>query len=147
MSYSDCWLATAGDRLQRSGHGRATETSSVQQQPGKYFYDVPVGPSIMGHHSAAQRPSSDAGVGGREKSRTIMVIGGILLFVVGFLVTLAAVEDNHASAASDDTPVEGSGSASDLSRNVFLMSGILISLAGVVLATVGPVAGMFKVKQ
>jgi drug/metabolite transporter superfamily protein YnfA len=87
------------------------------------------------------------GIRDREKSRTIMVIGGILLFVFGFLVTLAAVQDNHASAASDGITVEESVGASDISRNVFLMSGILISLAGVVLATVGPVAGMFKVKQ
>jgi len=72
-----------------------------------------------------------------------MVTGGILFFVVGFLVTLSAIQSNHAAASSNDPMAGDSHSAPSMSQNLYLWSGILISLAGVVLATVGPVAGMF----
>ena len=102
----------------------------------------------MGHHSATQRsPPMAANARGSERPRIIMVTGGILLFVVGFLVTLAAIQSNHAAASSNALLTEEGDAASSISRNIYLLSGTLISLSGVVLATVGPVAGMFKGKQ
>jgi len=101
----------------------------------------------MGHHSAAQSSlSTSADARRSERPRIIMVTGGILLFVVGFLVTLATIQSNHAAASSNALLTDEGDAASSISRNIYLFSGILISLAGVVLATVGPVVGMFKGK-
>jgi uncharacterized membrane protein HdeD (DUF308 family) len=89
-------------------------------------------------------PTRDPETSRREKSRLITVSVGILLFVVGFLITLAVVESDHAAASDNDTSGQGSETGSSTSTGLYLLSGILISLVGVVLATVGPVAGMVK---
>jgi len=75
-----------------------------------------------------------------------MVMGGILLFVVGFFVTLAAIQSSHAAASSNGTSTQEGETGSPVPQSVYLSSGILVSLAGVVLATVGPVAGMVRGK-
>ena len=89
-------------------------------------------------------PSRSPETSRREKSRLIMVSVGIILFVVGFLVTLTAIESDHAAASDNDTSGLRSETGAFASISLYLLSGILISLVGVVLATVGPVAGMVK---
>jgi len=73
-----------------------------------------------------------------------MVSMGILLFVAGFLVTLAAVGDGKAVATNNGGSSAQSQHASPVSEDVYLLCGILVSLAGVVLATVGPAVGILK---
>jgi len=73
-----------------------------------------------------------------------MVSVGILLFVAGFLVALAAIESDHAASTNSDTAASRDEARPSSSAGVYLLSGILISLVGVVLATVGPAAGMVR---
>jgi len=79
-----------------------------------------------------------------ERPRLIMVLVGILLFVAGFLVTLAAIESDHAAESDSDAAALRGETRSSSSAGVYLLSGILISFVGVVLATVGPAAGMVR---
>jgi len=79
-----------------------------------------------------------------EKPRFIMVSVGILLFVAGFLVTLMAIESDHAGSTDSDAATLRGETRPSSSAGVYILSGILISLVGVVLATVGPAAGMVR---
>jgi len=76
-----------------------------------------------------------------------MVTTGILLFVVGFLVTLEAMSGEHAAAAGGSDLSGVRDSESSAFANAYLFCGILVSLLGVVLATVGPVAGIVRGKS
>jgi len=89
-------------------------------------------------------PSRSSKTLGNETPRLIMVSVGILLFVAGFLVTLAAVESDHAGSTDSDAAALRGETRPSSSAGVYILSGILISLVGVVLATVGPAAGMVR---
>jgi hypothetical protein len=81
--------------------------------------------------------------GGHGRSRLLMVSLGIVLFILGFMLTIAAIPhagQNEASGTSGSYGGGEPGSSSDF----YLMSGMVVSLAGVVLATVGPAMGFVK---
>ena len=90
--------------------------------------------------------SSGENAFGSDKTRFIMVLTGILLFVIGFLVTLASVHGDQAVASSDGGLSEGTPTGSSAYGGIYLISGISVSLMGVVLATVGPAIGIVRRK-
>ncbi len=73
----------------------------------------------------------------RSRSKLLMVAVGIVLFVVGFMLTVAAIPQTEQTEISGSS---GSANGDDLgsSSGFYLMSGMFVSLTGVVLATVGP---------
>lgn len=81
-----------------------------------------------------------------DKRGFIMVAVGILLFVTGFLVTLSAIDNNQSPSSGDIATNRGEAGLSN-SSDAFLLTGILVSLVGVVLATVGPAVGMVRGKS
>lgn len=95
------------------------------------------------HRALARRVR---GQGSRE--RLLMVAFGIALFVTGFVMTIAGfsvsgvegarASDSHLAASSDNA-----GSHSEL----LLFVGMVTSLAGVVVATVGPVFYMLRTEN
>jgi uncharacterized membrane protein len=72
-----------------------------------------------------------------------MVAVGIVLFIVGFLLTVAAIPQ-AGSSDGNDIALSSGGAHSGTSSEFYLMSGMLVSLTGVVLATVGPAVGFVK---
>jgi hypothetical protein len=73
-----------------------------------------------------------------------MVSVGILLFVVGFILTVTMIPQDEPSAAGRDFS-SGVGQAdSGDSRDLYLLTGLVVSLTGVVLATVVPAVGFVK---
>ncbi len=70
-----------------------------------------------------------------------MVSLGIVLFVVGFILTVAAIPRNGSTAFSN--PGESSAHSGP-SHEVYLLLGMFVSLTGVILATVGPAVGFVK---
>ncbi len=87
--------------------------------------------------------------GGRKRidhsrSRLLMVSVGIVLFVVGFILTVTTIPQDTPSESSHDLS-SGLGQAdSGNSRDLYLLTGMFVSLAGVVLATVVPAVGFVK---
>ena len=79
----------------------------------------------------------------RSRSKLLMVAVGIVLFVVGFMLTIAAIPQSERSESSD-VSISSGNAQSGTSPEIFLMSGMLVSLTGVVLATVGPAVGFVK---
>lgn len=75
-----------------------------------------------------------------------MVSVGILLFVAGFLVTLAAMEGERVTASGNEVLTDDSEDGSSARTSILLTAGILVSLVGVVLATVGPAVGIVRGK-
>ena len=91
----------------------------------------------------ASDESSKRGLKGRA---ILLVVGlGMVLFVVGFAMTVTSLSDPESVSAQGDYEMSetGSGSTSD---SMLLMTGLLLSLAGVVMATTGP-AVFFLRKQ
>ncbi len=90
-------------------------------------------------------PVSMRGISPKERSRSklLMVAVGIVLFVVGFMLTVAAIPQAEHSDGND-TGLSQGGSDSGASPEFYLMSGMLVSLTGVVLATVGPAVSFVK---
>ena len=74
-----------------------------------------------------------------------MVSIGIALFVVGFVLTIAAIPQGEQSRTNEagQYAEAGAGHASE-PNGVYLLMGIFVSLAGVVLATVVPALGFVK---
>jgi len=79
----------------------------------------------------------------RSRSKLLMVATGIILFIVGFMLTVAAIPQAEQAEASQ---ADHSMGTSDLgsSPEFYLMSGMFVSLTGVVLATVGPALAFVK---
>ncbi len=79
-------------------------------------------------------------------ARLLMVSVGITLFVIGFLITVASFSQVNArgSRSGSDAPLsldnEGFGGDAD----AFVLAGIVTSLAGVVIATVGPAVSVMR---
>jgi hypothetical protein len=74
-----------------------------------------------------------------------MVSVGIVLFIVGFILTVAAIPQAHPSVSNEaGRSTQLNGSSSSPSNGFYLISGMFVSLAGVVLATVGPAVGFVK---
>lgn len=70
---------------------------------------------------------------------------GIVLFVAGFIMTLAAVPSVDSARASDGAHLQGTNAAhSGPIPQIYLITGMSVSFAGVVLATVGPAMGLVK---
>jgi len=139
-------LATcAVDRNQHvySTYPQLLSVNSVEQ--GKYITDVGVGKPSRGYRSAMHSSSSnDEQTSRGAKRRFIMVAVGIFLFVAGFLATLSAIDDHQTSTSSGDSATRMGEQGLSNSSNAFLLAGILVSLMGVVLATVGPAVGMIR---
>ena len=78
------------------------------------------------------------------KYRLLMVAMGIVLFVAGFVLTLTSL--------SDETPtrVQGTYEGSEMGRDInsqagiWIIAGFVLSLAGLVLATVGPAVSYLR---
>ncbi len=105
------------------------------------------GKPIRGHHprmkgSIGKNPKALRS----EKPRLIMVTVGILLFVAGFLVTVVALQDDGAASPANETTSGDVGTQRSAPAGAYLLGGILISLVGVVLATVGPAAAIIRGK-
>jgi len=90
--------------------------------------------------------SNDEQTSRGDKRGLAMVALGLLLFVMGFMVTLTAIGDNQSPTTGDISSNRGDAGLSDPS-NAFLVTGILVSLVGVVLATIGPAVGMVRGKS
>lgn len=73
-----------------------------------------------------------------------MVSVGIFLFVLGFILTVAAIPQDKPSGSSHDLSSGTGQSGSGDSRNLYLLTGLVVSLTGVVLATVVPAVGFVK---
>ena len=91
-------------------------------------------------HSISMRKANS---GERSRSKLLMVAFGIMLFIVGFLLTVAAIPQAERSDGNDIALSSG-GADSGTSSEFYLMSGMLVSLVGVVLATVGPAVAFVK---
>ena len=90
---------------------------------------------------------SKSGRKGTEPSRSkiLMVSVGIVLFVIGFILTVAAIPQTKTSAANGtDRSAALDDSRAASSHEFYLLSGMFVSLTGVVLATVGPAVGFVK---
>ncbi len=80
-----------------------------------------------------------------SRPRILMVSAGIVLFVIGFLLTIAAMQQDNPSSASHEPFLTGNGeSSSGAPQEIVLIAGMSVSLAGVILATVGPALGLMK---
>jgi hypothetical protein len=87
--------------------------------------------------------------GGRKRtehsfSKPLMVTVGILLFVVGFILTVATIPQDSPSGSSHDLSSGIGQTDSGNSRGLYLLAGTVLSLAGVILATVVPALGFVK---
>jgi hypothetical protein len=87
--------------------------------------------------------------GGRKRtehslSKPLMVSVGIVLFVVGFILTVATIPQDAPSGSSHDLSSGIGRTDSGDSRDLYLLAGMVVSLTGVVLATVVPAVGFVK---
>jgi len=79
-------------------------------------------------------------------ARFLMVSVGIALFVIGFFVTVSSFSQIHVGVAQDGSGVPRSidnerfGGEADM----LVLAGIITSLAGVVIATVGPAFSVMR---
>ena len=79
-------------------------------------------------------------------ARFLMVSVGIALFVIGFLVTVSSISQMNVGRAHDESGVplsidnERLGGEADM----LVLAGIMTSLAGVVIATVGPAVSVMR---
>ena len=86
------------------------------------------------------------GTGRALNSRLLMVSVGIGLFVIGFIVAVASSSQMNAGGSRVESgaplPIdnEDSGGAADVS----VLAGIITSLAGVIVATVGPTISVMR---
>jgi len=81
----------------------------------------------------------------RDRLRGLLLPVGIVLFVMGFVLTLVVVQSDQASVEEDGNSFsEARRSTPSSSPGFVLVSGIMMSLTGVVLATVGPATGLVK---
>ena len=86
------------------------------------------------------------GAGRVLNSRFLMVSVGIGLFVIGFIVTVASFSQMNVggSRVESGAPIpidnEDSGRGADIS----VLAGIITSLAGVIVATVGPTISVMR---
>lgn len=68
-----------------------------------------------------------------------MVVLGISMFIVGFLITVSVLSSTGASVTNDaDRTIAGGIEQPTAQVNYALITGLMLSLAGVVSATVGP---------
>ena len=73
---------------------------------------------------------------------------GIVLFVMGFVLTLVVMRSDQASGTDDPSSLSRTSQSTLVSSpSIVLASGIVMSLTGVVLATVGPATGLVKKKE
>jgi Na+/proline symporter len=92
----------------------------------------------MARSRGAERTSAN-------RARFAMMIFGIILFVVGFLLTLASVPQASSSGTSASAnDLDGGSSSSGSASHLFLVAGICVSFAGVVLATVIPAVRLIR---
>jgi NADH:ubiquinone oxidoreductase subunit 6 (subunit J) len=93
-------------------------------------------------HTVSER---DSKMNKRRRLKPVAVWIGIALFVVGFLLTIAAMPHGEQSRTNDASQnTETSQGRAVPSNELYLASGILVSLVGVVLATVVPAIAFMK---
>jgi len=72
---------------------------------------------------------------------------GIVLFMVGFLLTVSSISASDSSDGSNASADRHPGGVGSSSLNFMMVSGLLVSLIGVVIATVGPAAIFIRGKK
>lgn len=81
----------------------------------------------------------------RGRSKILMVSAGMALFIVGFVLVLAAMpQSNTVGSDSPSRSTNPAATGSGPSHEFYLLSGMFVSFTGVVLATVGPAVGFVK---
>jgi NADH:ubiquinone oxidoreductase subunit 6 (subunit J) len=93
-------------------------------------------------HTVSKR---DSKASKRRVVKPVAVWIGIALFVVGFVLTIAAIPHGEQSRSNDASQyTEANQGRAAPSNELYLASGILVSLAGVILATVVPAISFVK---
>ena len=75
--------------------------------------------------------------GSAGEIRLLIVFLGIVLFIVGFLVTVTTLSDSSATSGQDGSATTSGNHSRGLSE-LATISGSAISLCGIVVATLGP---------
>lgn len=73
-----------------------------------------------------------------------MVAVGMTLFAVGFILTISALSGMALPGAHGASQGLGSSGSGDSQTEPWMIMGFIISLAGLVLATVGPAVSFIK---
>lgn len=79
-------------------------------------------------------------------SRSVMALIGIALFVVGFVITLGAISGVALPGVHASQNHGGLGSGNS-ETTLWMVLGLAISLAGLILATVGPAISFLKARR
>jgi hypothetical protein len=84
------------------------------------------------------------GTFGAPNARLIMVLVGLALFVIGFLVTVGFFSQTTVGGLHDEPgmPLSIDSERFDSGADFLVLVGIMTSLAGVVIATVGPILSL-----
>lgn len=79
-------------------------------------------------------------------ARFLMVSVGIALFIIGFLVTVASFSQMNVGGAHDGSsvPLSVDNGRFGGEADMLVLAGIMTSLAGVVIATVGPALSVMR---
>jgi len=82
----------------------------------------------------------------KREIRLAVVMIGIALFVLGFIITLSTLSGNGTGTEEDASGNLLSERTGTGSLSVLMILGIVVSLAGVLIATVGPMASFMQNK-
>lgn len=79
-------------------------------------------------------------------ARLLMVLVGIALFVIGFLVTVASISQMNVGGAHGESgvPLSVDNERFGGEADALVLAGIVTSLSGVVIATVGPTVSVVR---
>ena len=94
----------------------------------------------MDGESSGAVPSGD-----KRQARLAILLIGIALFVLGFVITVSSSSGLGDSKEGNSHGVFSTG-ADTSSLSLLVLVGIVISLAGVLVATVGPMASFIQAK-
>ena len=92
-----------------------------------------------GNHTSNKSRIRKLKNGNRGEIRLLIVFLGIVLFIAGFLVTVMTLSDDTGISGQDGSATINGNHSHGLSELVTI-SGSAISLCGIVVATLGPLA-------
>jgi hypothetical protein len=84
--------------------------------------------------------------GGRQQIKLVVVVVGIALFVLGFMLTVSSLSTNGTGTEDGATSGVFSEGAAIGSLSLLMIIGMSVSFAGVLIATVGPMASFMQNK-
>ena len=132
-AWTSCWLASHAVLVFSSTNTKYYDRWSTTSAP--YPGGEPIQESIR---------MSDQDENGKRTIRTFATVIGLVLFVAGFLLTISSLSKTYVSESDGDSSNGLLGNDSYApTMSTITMLGLLSSLAGIMIATVGPAFAAF----